>query len=65
MITKQATQCSLDESKETKGSESKNAKIMRERNVDYIFDSKDIIHHELAPGNQTVNSTFYKEVIKS
>jgi hypothetical protein len=29
-----------------------------------FFDAKGIIHHEFVPGKQTVNSKFYKEVIK-
>ena len=29
-----------------------------------VFDSEDIIHHEYAPGGQTINKEFYLEVLR-
>jgi hypothetical protein len=50
----------LAESKETKSSESENAKIAGENSVDCY--AKGIIQHEFVPEKQTVNGKFYKAV---
>jgi hypothetical protein len=57
------SECNLVESKETGSSESENAKIAGENNVNCIFYTKDIIHHEFVPEKQTVNGKFYQDVI--
>jgi hypothetical protein len=54
------SECNLLESEETSFSESENAKITGENNVDVIFLGKGIMHHEFMPGKQTVNSKFIK-----
>jgi hypothetical protein len=57
-------ECNLVESKETESSESGNAKITDEIDVDCIFYAKCIIHHKFMPGKRTVNGKFYNEMIK-
>jgi hypothetical protein len=54
----------LVESKETESSESENAKIAGENNVDCIFYVKDIFHHEYVPEKRIVKDKCYKELIK-
>jgi hypothetical protein len=55
--------CNIVESEETENSESENANVADQNNVDLIFYAKDIIHLEIVPGKQTVNGTFYKEEV--
>jgi hypothetical protein len=45
-------------------SESENAKIMGKTMLTAFFDAKSTINHEFVPGKQTLNSKFYKKVIK-
>jgi hypothetical protein len=49
----------LVEFKETESSESENAKIVGENNIDCISYAKGIILLEFVPEKQTVNGTFY------
>jgi hypothetical protein len=47
-----------------RSSESKNAKVAAENNVECIFYAKDIIHHKFVLEKRTVEGKFCKEVIK-
>jgi hypothetical protein len=55
--------CNSVEPKETESSESENAKIMGENNVDCLFYAKGIIPHKFVLEKQTVNGKFYAEGI--
>jgi hypothetical protein len=61
---KKTSECNLDEFKETESSESENAKIVSENNIDCFFYAKGIIHHKFVVEKQTANGKFYKEVIE-
>jgi hypothetical protein len=49
MYNPEKKECNLVESKETESSESENAKIAGESNVDCIFYAKGIIRHKFVP----------------
>jgi hypothetical protein len=62
---KKTSECSLVGSKESESSESENARIVGEINVDYIFLTlKGIVHLKFVPENRTVNCKVYKEMVK-
>jgi hypothetical protein len=56
------SQRNLVESKETEIQESENAKITGKTMLTLLFYAICIIHHEVLPEKQIVNSKFYKEV---
>jgi hypothetical protein len=57
-------ECSLVEYKETESSESQNAKVAVGNNVGCILYAKDNIPCDFVLKEQTVNSKFYKDLIK-
>jgi hypothetical protein len=61
---KKTSECNLVESKNVKAQKMRMQKSKVKTMLTAIFYAKGIIHHEFVLEKQTVNSKFYKEVIK-